>query len=141
MVLGSGPHWYHLLQDEPPETSIDTFTQTLSDTPWQAVTLLRHGWLLPFYAVNYPYGPGYYPLWNLVMTLLIGVALLLPSRQSAAMLAFRPGAQAPVPSFLLLAPTRRCKHMRDVAVLGLVWAVAVRGFVLTGAWAAEEPAR
>jgi hypothetical protein len=31
--------------------------------------------------------------------------------------------------------------MRDVAVLGLVWAVAVRGFVLAGAWAAEEPAR
>jgi len=26
-----------------------------------------------------------------------------------------------------------------VAVVALVWTVAVRGFVLTGAWAAEEP--
>ncbi len=32
------------------------------------------------------------------------------------------------PAFLLPAPTRRCKHMRDVAVLGLLWAVAVRRF-------------
>jgi len=53
------------------------------------------GWLVLFYAVNYPYGPGYYPLWNLVTTFLIGVVLLLPSRQSAAMRPVRPGAQAP----------------------------------------------
>jgi hypothetical protein len=53
------------------------------------------GWLLVFYAVNYPYGTGYYPMWNLVTTFLIGVVLLLPSRQSAAMRAFRPGAQPP----------------------------------------------
>jgi len=41
MVLGSGSHAYHMLQDEAPDTLIDTFTQTLSDTPCHSVTLLR----------------------------------------------------------------------------------------------------
>jgi hypothetical protein len=35
------------------------------------------GWLLAFYAVNYPYGPGYYPLWNLFTPFLIGAMLVL----------------------------------------------------------------
>jgi hypothetical protein len=50
------------------------------------------GWLLLFYAVNYPYGPGYYPMWNLATTSLIGIVFLLPSRQSAAMRLKREGA-------------------------------------------------
>ena len=47
------------------------------------------GWLLVFYLVNYPYGPGYYPLWNLITPFLIGVLLLLPRHQSEAMEATR----------------------------------------------------
>jgi hypothetical protein len=35
------------------------------------------GWFAGFYVLNYPYGPGYYPLWNLIMPFVIGTALAL----------------------------------------------------------------
>jgi hypothetical protein len=36
------------------------------------------GWFAGFYVLNYPYGPGYYPLWHLMMPFVIGTALALP---------------------------------------------------------------
>jgi hypothetical protein len=36
------------------------------------------GWFAGFYVLNYPYGPGYYPLWHLMMPFVIGIALALP---------------------------------------------------------------